>query len=547
MQPRTARNTCRPTKHVRTAMPDASYASNSCWTCRQKRAKCDRLLPACLRCSSLKLRCQGYDRPKKLVWTNSVASRGRMMGRATFGTSESTDKLALDRPTLPRSGMLNRLAETMQDACRFSAELSRPLIDPDLQDMSDDFRNYIRYFDLEMSKECVVYYQTSRNPFLALMPLMTKSRALSHAVVAISAFHYSHRMLINKAQPPSGEPRVVDIASLYASHDHDWQLTQPCFSPSLQTALAHKQKALEYLKSEIGIQDVTNNDAVVAAIVLFVCMDVVEFGSRGWEYHLEGAGEILQKRRRALESGHYESSPWLEYFDTAYTTFGVLGATLAPAKGSFFQRLDSLDPFLMQALRQSETQTWVGCPAELLYLISVVNSLRSDSSTVTGRLAVIRELCNSLQTFSPPVWATDFSDSNYHESRSHLAYAYKAAVEVYASQVIGVAPETDYLSRQYLDANIPSAILHMLSIPAQDFHVKSLVWPAFILGAEAQTIELRNMVRALYWDVWISSCCYNVRNAINVLERLWARSAFESASKSWLQYVWDLEDSWLFL
>ncbi|EFQ35427.1 uncharacterized protein GLRG_10571 [Colletotrichum graminicola M1.001] len=495
-------------------MPDVSYASKSCWTCRQKRAKCDRLLPACLRCSSLKLRCQGYDRPKKLVWTNSMASRGKMMGRATFGTSESTDKVALARPTLPGSVMLKRLAETMQDACHFSVELSRPLTDPDLQDMPDDFRSYIRYckpqpdfsmsealtrsdapVDLEMSKECVVYYQTSSNPFLALMPLMAKSQALSHAVVAISAFHYSHRMLINKAQPPSGEPRGADIVPLYASHDHDWQLTQSCFSPSLQTALAHKQKALKYLKSEIGSQDVTNNDAVVAAIVLFVCMDVVEFGSRGWEYHLGGAGEILQTRRRALANGNYESSPWLEYFDTAYTTFGVLGATLAPAEGYLFQQLASLDPFLMQALRQSEHQTWVGCPAELLYLISVVNSLRSDSSTVTGRLAAIRELRNSLQTFSPPVWATDFSDSNYHESRAHLAYAYKAAVEVYASQVIGVAPEANYLSRQYLDENVPSAILHMLSIPAQDFHVKSLVWPAFILGAEAQTTELRDMKR----------------------------------------------------
>ncbi|KAK2011734.1 hypothetical protein LZ32DRAFT_324451 [Colletotrichum eremochloae] len=528
-------------------MPDASYAPNSCWTCRQKRAKCDRLLPTCLRCSSLKLRCQGYDRPKKFVWTNSVASRGKMMGRATFDTSELTDKLSSESPVLPGPVLRNRSAETMQDACRFSVQVSRSLIDPDLQDMSDDCRNYIRYFDLEMSKECVVYYQTSSNPFLALMPLMVKSQALSHAMVAISAFHYSHRMLINKGQPSSGEPGVVDFASLYASHDHDWQLIKPNFSPSLRTALAHKQKALQFLKSEIGSQDVTKNDAVVAAIVLFVCMDVVEFGSRGWEHHLGGAGEILQTRRSALANGNYESPPWMAYFDTAYTTFGILGATLAPAKGAFPQQLASLDPFLMQALRQSETQTWVGCPAELLYLISVVNSLRSDSSIVIGRPVVIRELCDSLQAFSPTAWAMDFSDSNYHESRSHLAYAYKTAVEVYASHIIGVPPENNYLSRQYLDEAVTSAIFHMLSIPAQDFHVKSLVWPAFILGAEAQTAELRNMVRTLYRNVWVSSCCYNVRNANDVLERLWARSAADSTSDSWLQYVWDLEDSWLFL
>ncbi|KAK2062782.1 hypothetical protein LY76DRAFT_267670 [Colletotrichum caudatum] len=525
-------------------MSDASYASNSCWTCRQKRAKCDRLLPACLRCSALKLRCQGYDRPKKLVWTNSVASRGRMMGKSTFGKSESTDKLASERPDLLGSVIPNRSAEILQDSCRISLGVPRPLVDPDLQDLSDDCRGYIRYFDVEMSKECVVYHQTSSNPFLALMPLMAKSQALSHAAVAISAFHYSHRILINKALPPSCEPRVGDIAS---AHDHDWLLTQPSFSPSMRTALAHKQKALQYLKSEVVSQDVKSNDAVVAAIVLFVCMDVVEFGSRGWEHHLRGAGEILRTRRSALENGNRESPPWLGYFDTAYTTFGVLGATLAPAKDFFSRQLASLDPFLMQALRQSETQTWVGCPAELLCLISAVNSLRSESSTVARRQSVARELCNSLQTFSPPAWATEFSDSSYHESRSHLAYAYKAAVEVYAHHVIRAIPESNYLSRRYLDEAVPSAILHMMSIPAQDFHVKSLVWPAFILGAEAQTTELRNMVRTLYRDVWISSCCYNARNAIDVLERLWARSASDRTSKSWLQYVWDLEDSWLFL
>ncbi|KAK2027876.1 hypothetical protein LX32DRAFT_721444 [Colletotrichum zoysiae] len=492
-------------------MSDASYASNSCLTCRQKRAKCDRLLPACLRCSALKLRCQGYDRPKKLVWTNSVASRGRMMGKSTFGKSESIDKPASERPDLLGSVILNRSAEILQDACRISVGVPRPLVDPDLQDLSDDYRNYIRYcklqqnfsmpktltrsgmpVDVEMSKECVVYYQTSSNPFLALMPLMGKSQALSSAVVAISAFHYSHRMLIHKAQPPSCEPRVGDIAS---AHGHDWQLTQPSFSTSMRTALAHKQKALQYLKSEIVSQDVESNDAVVAAIVLFVCMDVVEFGSRGWEHHLRGAGEILRTRRSALENGNCESSPWLEYFDTAYTTFGVLGATLAPAKDFFSRQLASPDPFLMQVLRQSETQTWVGCPAELLCLISAVNSLRSDSSIATRQQSVARELCKNLQTFSPLAWATDFSDSNYHESRSHLAYAYKAAVEVYAHHVIRAIPESSYLSRRYLDEAIPSAIVHMASIPAQDFHVKSLVWPAFILGAEAQTTELRNMKR----------------------------------------------------
>ncbi|OBR13124.1 C6 finger domain protein [Colletotrichum higginsianum IMI 349063] len=530
-------------------MPDASHASNSCWTCRQKRAKCDRLLPTCLRCSSLKLRCQGYDRPKKLVWTNSVASRGKMMGRITFGADDATDKLASVGLAGPESIVVNRSAEALSEACLSSAQLSLSLIDPDLQDLSHNCRNYIRYFDLEMSKECVVYYQTSSNPFLALMPLMSKSQALFHAMVAISAFHYSHRLVINQVQVPPGDPGLVQSTSLWhASHGHDWQLTQPNFSPSLRTALAHKQKALQHLKSEIDSQDVTDNDAVVAAIVLFVCMDVVEFGSRGWEHHLGGAGEILKNRRGCLENRGCKSSAWLEYFDTAYTTFGILGATLAPANGSFSRQLASLDPSLMKALRQSENQTWVGCPAELLYLISTVNSLRSDTLTIFERQTVLKELQNGLRSFSPTAWAMCFSDSHYHEPRSHLAHAYRSAVEVYAFHIIGTIPGENITPRLYLDEVVRSAIIHMLSIPAEDFHVKSLVWPAFIIGAEAQPTELKNMVRAIFRNIWVSSCCYNVRNAIEILEKIWARDVRDGTPmKSWLEYVWELEDSWLFL
>lgn len=87
----------------------------------------------------------------------------------------------------------------------------------------------------------------------------------------------------------------------------------------------------------------------------------------------------------------------------------------------------------------------------------------------------------------------------------------------------------------------------MLSISAQDFHVKSLVWPAFVIGAEIQAADLKMMVREIFRNIWISSCCYNVRNAIEMLEKIWARDDDEKMAKSWLNYLWSLEDSWLFL
>ncbi|KAJ4172673.1 hypothetical protein NW754_002876 [Fusarium falciforme] len=122
--------------------------------------------------------------------------------------------------------------------------VSWSLVEPGLQDLSQDCRQYIRYFDLELSKECVVYNNPSANPFLALMPLMPGSHALSHIMVSISAFHFTHRIVINHIQAPSGSSRFPTQVSedWYSPEDHAWQKNQPNYGNSLSTALSHKQK-----------------------------------------------------------------------------------------------------------------------------------------------------------------------------------------------------------------------------------------------------------------------------------------------------------------
>ena len=62
--------------------PDSLSSSDKpCWTCRFKRLKCDRLLPTCRKCAISNLQCLGYGQTKPLRWTNSIAGRGKMMGK----------------------------------------------------------------------------------------------------------------------------------------------------------------------------------------------------------------------------------------------------------------------------------------------------------------------------------------------------------------------------------------------------------------------------------------------------------------------------------
>lgn len=68
-----------------------------------------------------------------------------MTGRVTFGADDATDKLASVGLAGPESMVVNRSAEALSEACLSSAQLSLSLIDPDLQDLSHNCRNYIRY------------------------------------------------------------------------------------------------------------------------------------------------------------------------------------------------------------------------------------------------------------------------------------------------------------------------------------------------------------------------------------------------------------------
>ncbi|KAM5382991.1 hypothetical protein ACJA88_003524 [Fusarium oxysporum] len=168
-------------------------------------------------------------------------------------------------------------------------------------------------------------------------------------MISISAFHITHRLDISQAQ------------------------LQPDHSEVLRIALLNKQKALRLLKQELKVQPEMNSDAVIAAVLLFVNLDVVEFGGRGWKYHLRGAEELIRIRKGHVKGN---SERWLQYFDTACTTFGILGSTLIPSHSLRVVPMP-LDPTFLDTIRRSEHLTWIGCPANLLSLLHVMNTLRA--------------------------------------------------------------------------------------------------------------------------------------------------------------------------
>ncbi|RKK38748.1 hypothetical protein BFJ66_g12335 [Fusarium oxysporum f. sp. cepae] len=320
-------------------------------------------------------------------------------------------------------------------------------------------------------------------------------------MISISAFHIAHRLDISQVQ------------------------LQPDHSEVLRIALFNKQKALRYLKHELQVQPEINTDAVIAAVLLFVNLDVVEFGGRGWKFHLRGAEELIRIRKR----------------------FGILGSTLVPSQSLPVAPMP-LDTGLLDTLRRSEQHTWVGCPADLLSLLRVINTLRTISDHSSHADETATSILDGLDNFSPRSWAHDFPDPQHHESRHHLAHAYKAAVSIYAYHAIRETLGQPPLPELDISRISKLGILHMSQIPASDFHIKSLVWPAFVLGAEAQDLRTREEVKNIMHNIWVSSCCYNVKTAAGMLGRIWERGQDDSKDKySWLRFIWEQDESWLFL
>ena|ERR1700744_431778 len=65
------------------AIPNGSPIT-ACHNCRRGRRRCDRSIPTCTKCHSTGQICLGYG--KLLHWTNSIASRGKMMGKTFTAT-----------------------------------------------------------------------------------------------------------------------------------------------------------------------------------------------------------------------------------------------------------------------------------------------------------------------------------------------------------------------------------------------------------------------------------------------------------------------------
>jgi Fungal Zn(2)-Cys(6) binuclear cluster domain len=124
----------------------------SCWTCRSKRVKCDGFVPSCRKCVSSNRQCLGYSSTKPLVWTNGIASRGKMMGKTFYDMEQlARDKqvgLVSSLQSAKDRGSLNSAKHPWNiGIAALSPFLGLRVLSntPELQELSPASRRYIFY------------------------------------------------------------------------------------------------------------------------------------------------------------------------------------------------------------------------------------------------------------------------------------------------------------------------------------------------------------------------------------------------------------------
>ena len=209
-----------------------------------------------------------------------------------------------------------------------------------------------------------------------------------------------------------------------------------------------------------------------------------------------------------------------------------------------YQPLCSTSPTL-DILKRSESQTWTGCPATLLYVLSLVNAAASGSHEMPPDL--IDNIFSHLQNFSAIKWAVACAGIHYMKPRYRLACIWQAAVEIYALQVLPVSFDSDVFNEGRISNSLDSTLHHLKSIDPADVHYKGILWPAFVIAAEARTMSQRVLITGVFQNLWALWRCHNVTNALKVLEKIWARRAMEGSSRRWIEYVYELGEDWMFI
>ncbi|KAJ5162713.1 uncharacterized protein N7500_004543 [Penicillium coprophilum] len=465
-----------------------------CWTCRNRRIQCDQSGTPCAKCEKAGMEC--FDK-RPIRWVKGVAIRGKMQGRTHEGISNGSpvhnSRITKSAPSTPKKS-------------------HRALV----QASAGNNERICKLF---------IVYDSDRNPFRSLISFGLKDPVLQKGILALAARHRANTgQSFHQLQAPTSDGLVN------ANRD----------------ALLFKHQAMEALSRVLGDETIVKSDTTVASIFLLIFLDLLEFGSDGWNFHLEGAKGLIALHRPLLEAqAGVNNGPG----QTVQEIWGFISNQihLIETLGATFLRPKVLSEFMFngQASTQPQEeieQSFLGCPE---FLLSAIQFLSNERDAIAGKLpdgAALQThiqdttaMLELIQKFDCYAWTLSLQRSKQPSTDEisnlcKLSQTFKTGALIYGRRVLDALTET--ITEQ---DDLVSELLGLIaSLKDDDALFKCVLWAIFVAGLECRSQAQKDFLVESLEKFWTDTSCSNVMTAAKILKDYWDQEDGLETSSRWI-------------
>ncbi|ORX93487.1 fungal-specific transcription factor domain-domain-containing protein [Clohesyomyces aquaticus] len=429
---------------------EKKQAKRNCWTCKERKVGCDRVLPTCSNCRRTNRCCQGYA--IKLSWPD------KQDGRRKQKNYDGSSKNLSSKNYVQHAGNFYFLntnfndlvgkrmkLQDMNEGENFRALTILTPVSP-FPDIRDEDGMLLSYYDSVLARMVTTVDDNTNGFRLDLIPMALSSsdptsKSLLEATLALSSFHL-------------GRPEV---------------------------ALRHKVRAIKSLSESIETSTSAKLTQLGACMMLCV-YSVFDPSDFTWNVHLQGAKmimESLSECERGAPSFKF-LAPWVEYHD----------ALSGYSYSSNLSSHQNEKPLILPESDDDDCKVigLLGCSMELLRLISCINQVRHMNDALTPHpppfdhevvqfCTLIRTRLQNLQQ-EVYILASKFMGTINRESVSTTAQFYRAAALLYLHQVMPGQSGADTEIRKLVEDGF--ALVRSMEVCTSP-------WPMFILACSVSS------------------------------------------------------------
>lgn len=350
------------------------------------------------------------------------------------------------------------------------------------------------------------------------------------------------------------EAIVVATGALHLATLHKYQ-GRPV-SHELVDALAAKGNAIRLLRIAVDGCTPANQTTIIAAILFFVNLDLIDSGRGVWKNHIDAAGSLIASLQRQKAQLTPSLVPLADAITHDCLTYRIFGSMINGPEAAAGPIYDDIDVHAM--LEAGQAFSYHCCPPVILRIILAASKIGEEvNSTLTDRTTIhdrVGELVQEARSFDIEKWVYSIEGLSPHDdldARIKLAEAHRAAACLYAI-LVASDPEDDAWPQTQLDDLAMETFFHLSFVPIDHVHLKATILPTFMAGAQADDEVWRAWCLERLQAIWTKNpfiCPWGyIRTAMGMLQEIWAardQDVKMGAKVNWLRRLKNSQETYL--